>query len=830
MKKSFHPLAGARLAPGPRRGSRALAAWPVKTGAPVAALLAVSAVAALWAGAAPAAAQGFASSVAVGEQDVFVGESLNERTPGYVYVYRKDDGGAWTEMQRLEASDAAMGDHFGRTLAFSGGDLLVGATVAGATSSEETPGAVYVFRENEAGEWTELQKIAASDGAAGDAWGRVMAKAGSNVLVSAWGHAEERGAVYVLSKNESGEWAETAKLMAEAGEPDERFGAILAGDADWILVGDPSANERRGAVYAFRRQDDGWAQTQKIEVDGGNANDGFGASLVVGHGMALVGAPRANEWVGAVYDFALNEDTGEWDRRAVHAPFDGRMFSLFGSTIVPVDFGALIGAALAGGGEPVLGYMLSWDAELEGWGSLSKVAVDGVARSRPDAAAALSEDWGVFALPGADHGLGRAAIVETNSDGRWTLAASVASEVAALDAITGEDVACEDGQAREFTCTDVDIVSFLPVQEIGGTARGVEVNDVWGWTDPETGTEWALVGRYDGTAFIDLSDPSHPVYAGNLPLTEGARPNVWRDIKVYADHAFIVSDGAGEHGMQVFDLRQLREPRDGPVAFEATAHYDGIHSAHNIVINEDTGFAYAVGSSGGGNTCGGGLHMIDVRTPTAPTFAGCFADATTGRRGTGYSHDAMCIVYHGPDTEHQGKEVCFGSNETALSIADVTDKDNPVALAMSSYPNAGYSHQGWIDEQHEYFYMNDELDEVSGTVAVTRTLVWDVKDLDDPLLVKEHFSENKSSDHNLYVLGDLMYQSNYVSGLRILDISDREAPEEVAFFDTVPWTEDAPGFDGSWSNYPYFKSGVIVVTSGKEGVFILRKANRNLIP
>ena len=811
------------------RAARSLAAAPLKTALSAAALLAVSALSAWGAGVRPAAAQGYGGAVAVGDRDVFVGESLNERSPGYVYVYRKNDAGAWTETQRLEASDAAIGDHFGRTLSFSGGDLLVGATVAGASASEDTPGAVYVFRENEAGAWTEAQRIVASDGAAGDAWGRVMAKAGSDVLVSAWGHADGSGAVYVLSKNESGEWAETAKLTAEAGEPGETFGASLAGDADWALVGVPSANERRGAVYAFRRQDDGWAPSQKIEIEGGGPNDQFGASLAVGHGMALIGAPWTHEAVGLVYGFALNEDAGEWNRQAVHAPFDGRQFTFFGSSIVSIDFGALIGAGATAGGESGLYYLLSWDSERGGWGSLSKVTIGGAEEMAMGAGAALSEDWGVIALPQADHGLGRAAIVETNGEGGWTLAASVASEVVALDAITGADVACEDGRAQEFTCTDVDIVSFLPVQEIGGT-RGVEVNDVWGWTDPETGTEWALVGRYDGTSFIDLGDPAHPVYAGNLPLTEGANPNVWRDIKVYADHAFIVSDGAGRHGMQVFDLRQLREPRDGPVTFEATAHYDGIHSAHNIVVNEETGFAYAVGSSGGGNTCGGGLHMIDIRTPTAPTFAGCFSDATTGRRGTGYSHDAMCVNYEGPDTEHQGKEVCFGSNETALSIADVTDKDNPVALAMSSYPNAGYSHQGWIDEQHEYFYMNDELDELGGSVASTRTLVWDVKDLDDPQLVKEHFSENKSSDHNLYVLGDLMYQSNYVSGLRILDISDRVAPREVAFFDTVPWTEDAPGFDGSWSNYPYFKSGVIVVTSGKEGVFVLRKANRNLIP
>jgi choice-of-anchor B domain-containing protein len=358
----------------------------------------------------------------------------------------------------------------------------------------------------------------------------------------------------------------------------------------------------------------------------------------------------------------------------------------------------------------------------------------------------------------------------------------------------------------------------------------VELNDVWGWVDPETGREYALVGRMDGTSFIDVTDAANPTYLGNLPKPERARANVWRDVKVYADHAYVVADGAGEHGMQVFDLRQLREVTDGPVTFEETAHYDRIHSAHNIVINEDTGFAYSVGSNGGGDSCGGGLHMIDIRSPSNPVFAGCFFDTETGNQGTGYSHDAQCVTYHGPDPDYQGREICFGANETALSIADVTDKAAPVAVASASYPNVGYSHQGWLDEEHRYLYMNDELDESAGTVVGTRTLVWDVTDLDDPILVKEHFAENGATDHNLYVKGDLMYQSNYLSGLRVLDISDRENPVEVGYFDTVPWGEDTPQMDGSWSNYPYFESGTIVVTSQREGVFLLQKRERNLLP
>jgi len=298
---------------------------------------------------------------------------------------------------------------------------------------------------------------------------------------------------------------------------------------------------------------------------------------------------------------------------------------------------------------------------------------------------------------------------------------------------------------------------------------------------------------------------------------------IWREIKVYKDHAYIVADGAGAHGMQVFDLTRLREVPNAPATFTVDAHYTRIQSAHNIVINEDSGFAYATGSNGGDDTCGGGLHMIDIRDPENPQFVGCFADPSTGRQKTGYTHDAQCVTYRGPDEEHRGREICLNSNETALSIADVTDKQNPVALAMAEYPNVGYTHQGWLTEDQRYLFMDDELDEMNGLVENTRTLVWDLSDLDDPVLMTEYFNPNtRAIDHNLYIKGDKMYQSNYVAGLRVIDVANPGEPREVGFFDTVPFGDDGPRFDGTWSNYPFFESGIIAVTSMSEGLFLLR--------
>ncbi|MEM1095696.1 MAG: choice-of-anchor B family protein, partial [Bacteroidota bacterium] len=357
-----------------------------------------------------------------------------------------------------------------------------------------------------------------------------------------------------------------------------------------------------------------------------------------------------------------------------------------------------------------------------------------------------------------------------------------------------------------FPCQDVDVLAFLPVSELGGG----RLNDVWGWTDPSNGTEYAIVGRTNGTAFVEMSDPLAPRYLGNLPMV--TFPSTWRDMKVYQNHAFIVADGAGQHGMQVFDLTQLRSVT-APQTFAATASYTSIGSVHNVALNPETGFAYLVGGNSGGDTCGGGLHIVDVRNPANPQFVRCYRDA---RSNPGYTHDTQCTLYRGPDADYQGREVCVNANVQAVTILDVTDKQNIVPISVMTYPDAGYIHQGWLSEDHGTFYLNDEADESRFNVP-TRTLIWDVTDLDDPEMLDPYLAPTASTDHNLYIKGDLMYQTNYESGFRVLDISTPETPVEVAFLDTTP----ADIGRGTWSNYPYFESGVIPVTSITEGLFLV---------
>jgi choice-of-anchor B domain-containing protein len=216
--------------------------------------------------------------------------------------------------------------------------------------------------------------------------------------------------------------------------------------------------------------------------------------------------------------------------------------------------------------------------------------------------------------------------------------------------------------------------------------------------------------------------------------------------------------------------------------------------------------------------------MVDIRDPLHPTFAGCFADKETGSRKTGYTHDAQCVMYHGPDSRYTGHEICMAANETHVSIQDVTDKKNPKVIARATYPAVGYAHQGWFSEDQRYWFFDDELDE-SGSLGRsaegTRTIVWDMAKLDDPIVAKEYIGPTKAIDHNQYVKGNRLYQSNYTAGLRILDITDPVNPREVGYLDTYP-TNNSTGFAGTWSNYPFFKNGAIGVVSIQEGFFLVK--------
>lgn len=793
---------------------------------------------------------GFASAIAIDGERIFVGDPdafpffpMPPAKSGEVHVFERDTEGAWRAQAVLSVPDVGLGEGLGTALAAADGWLA-----AGAQGFDEGRGAVFIFRDGPGG-WQYAGRVVLPETTGGErpGLGASVALHGGWLAAGAPGADGGRGltalvdlAGLVVTADEpapvllgAGDFAAAGAAGDEPG--DMAFGTALSLHGGMLAIGAPGpglaelqggAMPLPGAVFVAQLDaaTSSWtAVTRLTSPTEGPALLGS-AVLTTAAGEIFAGAPLTGMGRGAVERFVA-DDQGNWTHSGTLAA-DGDLpgQALLGLSLAHAGGQIVAGAPFA---SAVVGFAPGADGS---WAETSRIINGAPGQGFFGMALAGTGSRLVAGAPGAAIYAGLGHVYEWSA-GDWSEAGELAGAAADLMSFAADEPAvCEDGQAEMFGCADVDLVTFVPLSALGAE-RGVMVNDIWGWTDPETGHEWALVGRTDGMAFVDITDPAAPFYAGELKLTAGASSNIWRDMKVYADHVFIVADAAGQHGMQIFDLTQLRDvdAEQAPIRFSESALYTEIASAHNVVINEDSGFAYIVGGSGGGTTCGGGLHMVDVRDPVNPTFAGCFQEEGTGRSGTGFSHDAQCVNYHGPDADFAGAEICFGSNETALSIADVTDKANPVSLATATYPNTAYLHQGWISEDHRWFFVNDELDELGGLAPKTRTLVWNIEKLDDPILVNEHLGTNSASDHNMYVRGNYLYQSNYVSGLRILDVSDPENIEEVGFFDTVSAGPDAPGFAGSWSNYPYFESGKIIVSSMREGLFVVRHRERSTV-
>jgi choice-of-anchor B domain-containing protein len=370
---------------------------------------------------------------------------------------------------------------------------------------------------------------------------------------------------------------------------------------------------------------------------------------------------------------------------------------------------------------------------------------------------------------------------------------------------------CEGGTAGGYACDAIELVSHLDVASLGMTYAA----DLWSWTDADSGRTFALVAGDTGTAFVEITYPYCPQVVGLLPSAVGN--SSVRDVKVYADHAFIVAE-AENHGMQVLDLHQLLDVAAPLATFEASALYTGFGRAHNLAIDTGSGFGFGVSAG----ACDNGLYMMDLADPLDPTFVGCVLPPGD------HIHDAMCVVYQGPDVEHQGRQICFDSNgySGTVSVVDVTDKAAPASLSTSAYAGSAYTHQAWLTEDQSYLLVNDELDEIN-TGGNTRTFIWDVTDLDTPQLIGTHEHDLPASDHNLLIAGSFAYLANYAAGMRVLDLAAVAAgtATEAAWFDTYP-DDDANGFNGAFTAYPFLPDGLVAVSDIQNGLFMLRHAPR----
>jgi hypothetical protein len=231
---------------------------------------------------------------------------------GAVYVFTASNG-IWMQTQKLTANDGAAYDNFGLSVALQGSNILVGSPHA-TVGTNQVQGAVYVFTQSN-GAWTQTQKLTASDGAANDSFGQSVAMSDSTALIGAYnatvnGHSGQ-GAAYIFS-NSNGNWNQTQKLTASDGAANANFGNAVDLDSTRALIGaDVSTvgnNTSQGKAYLFEESNGNWSQSATLVASDGATDDFFGAALTLDGPTLLVSTPHptigGNTYQGAAYFYS----------------------------------------------------------------------------------------------------------------------------------------------------------------------------------------------------------------------------------------------------------------------------------------------------------------------------------------------------------------------------------------------------------------------------------------------------------------------------------------------------------------------------------------------
>ena len=244
----------------------------------------------------------FGESVSISGDVAIVGVNEGEFLSigaGSAYIFRFD-GTNWTEEQKLTASDAAADDHFGRRVSISGN-----VAVAGAASDDDfgsNTGSAYVYRFNGT-TWIEEQKLTASDGEGSDFFGSSVSISGETVFVGAVG--EDAAYVYAFDGTN---WVEEQKLKPPTVGTGDAFGSAISFTGDLAFIGAPFDNNV-GSAYVFEFDGTDWVEQQKLIASNPGQGDQFGSALSIGGDFAVVGAFSDDDEgisAGAAYVFGFN--------------------------------------------------------------------------------------------------------------------------------------------------------------------------------------------------------------------------------------------------------------------------------------------------------------------------------------------------------------------------------------------------------------------------------------------------------------------------------------------------------------------------------------------
>ncbi|GIV62031.1 MAG: hypothetical protein KatS3mg044_0897 [Rhodothermaceae bacterium] len=289
----------------------------------------------------------------------------------------------WTEVAKKTASDGAVVEWFGWSVSISGDWALVGAPQSDGEQFDS--GAAYILAWN-GGTWTEVKKLTASDGATGDFFGWSVAIDGNRAIVGAYwddnANGGNAGAAYVYEWGGSG-WVEVQKLTPSDGANSDEFGYSVSIEGDRAIVGarrDDDNGTDSGSAYVFERGAGGWSQVAKLTASDGENNDNFGMAVSISGGRAIVGVHLDD--VGGIQDlgsaYVFEQGAGGWSQVAKLTASDGLFSDQFGYSVSLDGDRVIVGAVLGDGLEQNTGtaYVFEWDGST--WSEAAKLmASDG---------------------------------------------------------------------------------------------------------------------------------------------------------------------------------------------------------------------------------------------------------------------------------------------------------------------------------------------------------------------------------------------------------------------------------------------------------------------
>ena len=327
-------------------------------------------------------------------------------------------------------------------------------------------------------------------------------------------------------------------------------------------------------------------------------------------------------------------------------------------------------------------------------------------------------------------------------------------------------------------------------------AGGYTFNEVFGFE--MKGVEYAVIGSTQGTHIIDITNPSTTVEIDFVPGRY--RGNVThRDFDVRNGFLYMVCDQASS-SLQIADLSFL--PDSVHVVYDKTAL---IVKSHNIFIDSATDILYSCGGSKltGSNE----LRMIDISIPASPSLITDLADDISWWSSfVGYVHDI-----------YVRDNIAYTNDNDAMHIIDFSNPSSPIITGtLSSYIDQGYNHSGYLSSDDTTYIMCDETHgkriKALDVSSPSTILVTDAEGT--------RITNSQQIAHNPIIKDNYAFISYYYDGVQVFDITDKYNIENVAYYDTYQGANGGGG-EGCWGVYPLLKSGKILASDRRAGLFII---------